>query len=816
MNNDDFTTNPPQGIQATLDLLYLWNPDVAKELIERLEQEIVEGRKLLPLSGLTAPIEEYDPCFYGTDICIARRHMDVVPDEPTEEDWYILHCKIDDVTVDGTSVVNNGIAAINLTGKVDKTDSASVVYGTDEYGNQTTYPATSFGAVDDVQVNGVSVVENKIASVTVPTKTSDIQNDSDYQTGTEVDTTVSSAITTHNGSSDAHSNLITPITQDITAIEGKIPAQASSENKLADKNFVNSSISTNTANFIGTFNSVEDLEAYSGTLTNNDYAFVISTDSAGNTVYNRYKYTTATTPASWQFEYALNNSSFTAEQWAAINSGATTTNIGQIATNTTAIQGKLDKVTSASGTTQVYAKDMNGSQVMLDTAQGSAGFNTLARRTATGTLRVATPTDNADATTKLYVDTALSSKADTSDVATISLNNLNSTGKNIANWSSNVSNCITEIPQDIKLELNNGTLKLKSGSKVYGPNGTDIFDTVNITADKTVSTGLNNGQNFLCLNKTTLTIQGRPISNAVSGPGATTTAGFAYDTTANKIGFYNLSGELLNYTTFPFCIVNVESGVITSIDQVFNGAGYIGHHAFVLPNVYALCPTGRNSDGTLKSQARTTTNVAVIEMGTGYYQGYNRRISIIGGNPANGTGSYIEIADRSELQQKDWVRQYIVSENIIVAWTGSQYVEFLVGAYPPQTPFIEYMYDGTSVKLFSVKNVFRTLDENDTEFIGHQAAPSSRYVNLAWPSSGDTIKAPADGYFTLLRLSGATGEFAYFSNASSGLTIGVNAGGAGLNQRLTCRVSKGDIITIGYNLTGSATYLRFVYANGAK
>lgn len=35
----------------------------------------------------------------------------------------------------------------------------------------------------------------------------------------------------------------------------------------------------------------------------------------------------------------------------------------------------------------------------------------------------------------------------------------------------NISNCITEIPQDIKLELNNGTLTLKAGSKVYVPNG---------------------------------------------------------------------------------------------------------------------------------------------------------------------------------------------------------------------------------------------------------------------------------------------------------------------------------------------------------
>jgi hypothetical protein len=72
---------------------------------------------------------------------------------------------------------------------------------------------------------------------------------------------------------------------------------------------------------------VAELEAYSGQKDDNDYAFVVATDSAGNTLYNRYKWN----GTAWLFEYALNNSSFTANQWAAINSGATTANIGQIA-----------------------------------------------------------------------------------------------------------------------------------------------------------------------------------------------------------------------------------------------------------------------------------------------------------------------------------------------------------------------------------------------------------------------------------------------------------------------------------------------------
>lgn len=114
-------------------------------------------------------------------------------------------------------------------------------------------------------------------------------------------------------------NKVSTNASSIADIDKKIPAQANSENKLADKDFVNSSISTNTAYFRGTFESITALESYSGKKTNNDYAFVVGVDAAGNTKYSRYKWNGLL----WVFEYDLNNSSFTAEQWAAIQSGIT-------------------------------------------------------------------------------------------------------------------------------------------------------------------------------------------------------------------------------------------------------------------------------------------------------------------------------------------------------------------------------------------------------------------------------------------------------------------------------------------------------------
>ena len=113
--------------------------------------------------------------------------------------------------------------------------------------------------------------------------------------------------------------------------------------------FVNSSIATNTANYISNngepFTSVEQLEAYSGPVTNNDYAFVTGTDPEGNTYYDRYKATVKGSSVTWSLEYRLNNSSFTAAQWSAINSGITSALVAKIHTHSN--KAVLDGITSS-------------------------------------------------------------------------------------------------------------------------------------------------------------------------------------------------------------------------------------------------------------------------------------------------------------------------------------------------------------------------------------------------------------------------------------------------------------------------------------
>ena len=135
-------------------------------------------------------------------------------------------------------------------------------------------------------------------------------------------------------------------------------------------NFVNSSVSTNTANYIGLFNSVEELNAYTGTVTNNDYAFVVGEDESGNTKYDRYKWTEET--SGWLMEYTLNNSSFTSEEWAAIQSGVKSQDVEQIKKNEEDISNLS---TNKADKTELVGKNVTGTKYTINGTEYTAGSN---------------------------------------------------------------------------------------------------------------------------------------------------------------------------------------------------------------------------------------------------------------------------------------------------------------------------------------------------------------------------------------------------------------------------------------------------------
>ena len=177
-----------------------------------------------------------------------------------------------------------------------------------------TAPKASRAGEDVYAVDLNDVLHNFTDRTTKQNLTEEIRN------RTEKDTAMQTELNTVKSSL----NTVKASVEDIQAL---IPNQATKDNQLADKDFVNSSISTNTANFLGTFNTLEEIEALTD-VTNNDYAFWKTTDTLGSVVFKRYKY--IADKQEWKFEYDLNNSSFTAEQWKAINSGITAELVAKI------------------------------------------------------------------------------------------------------------------------------------------------------------------------------------------------------------------------------------------------------------------------------------------------------------------------------------------------------------------------------------------------------------------------------------------------------------------------------------------------------
>ena len=181
----------------------------------------------------------------------------------------------------------------------------------------------------------------------------------------------------------------------IADIQALIPSEASESNQLADKNFVNSTVATNTATHRGTYNLVSDLgltitatqQQIAAALAtevaeadNNDYVYVQIPTAASKPTeiahIDRYKFN----GTAWGFEYTLNNSGFTADQWAAINSYITSDLVYKLQrlpdsnTLSTLLNGKQDVISdlaairagAQAGATALQPSDISVGAVITD------------------------------------------------------------------------------------------------------------------------------------------------------------------------------------------------------------------------------------------------------------------------------------------------------------------------------------------------------------------------------------------------------------------------------------------------------------------
>ena len=182
---------------------------------------------------------------------------------------------------------------------------------------------------------------------------------------------------------------------------------------------------------------------------------------------------------------------------------------------------------------------------------------------------------------------------------------------NMADIQNKITNCLTKIPQDIKLKLTDGVLTLKADSKAYRGNG----QVVTIAQDITM-TYADNAAILVCVDVSGTALQGCPIQYCSCGAADPQTANsIYYDTSANIVKFYPSSGGAGTEVSLPVAICTA-TGQISSIDQVFNGFGYIGNTLFALPGVEGLIPNGRTAEGALANTKVTVSAVRKLSFST--------------------------------------------------------------------------------------------------------------------------------------------------------------------------------------------------------
>lgn len=376
----------------------------------------------------------------------------------------------------------------------------------------------------------------------------------------------------------------------------------------------------------------------------------------------------------------------------------------------------------------------------------------------------------------------------------------------------NISNCITEIPQDIKLELNNGTLTLKAGSKVYIPNGAGVFDVKNITSDLT-TTETGNDKYILTI-KSDGNLRKWQLVNCLSGSIVPTDVQYPlwYDTTNNLMKTSQNGGQTWSSgDSFPLCIFTVSSGAISSIDQVFNGFGYIGSTVFALPGVKGLIPNGRNADGSLKNIEFVNDRVRTLTAsGSGY--GFTYFL----------TPDYEDLAF---INSKDYVEKdtklttfdnydvvwFDTKQNIMlqttdsgITWTRVNYVYF---SYM-------FMTNAGHLDYLESKTVFHALDYNYKSTISGWSMPSSRFIDLTLGSSDSIYTAPANGYFYLRKAAMAANQYIDMQNITSKYSLQTNAPDGRIYCTQKISVKNGDLVRISYTVKGPTDKFRFIYAEG--
>ena len=378
---------------------------------------------------------------------------------------------------------------------------------------------------------------------------------------------------------------------------------------------------------------------------------------------------------------------------------------------------------------------------------------------------------------------------------------------------------ILEIPQDIKLELNDGTLTLKAGSKLRRLTGEEYV----VKNDLSLNTSYY-GFNQTCLiipsPDTDLPNTGLETPNidiCVSGTTIpTSTAGqYCWFFKTDTKEYYWTSdngvtwGRRAYAEFFPIAIAKVGTENWTSIEQVFNGFGYIGSTAFALPGVKYQFADGRNEDGTYKSITKTFDNVSLVSYAYQIRGTERQPLSINDQGILTRTYKYVIQNNQPALGDTVWYKPetnetfrsdgsgvFVKSREIIIATGISTNSAFNITSFEPL--------------------VVPTVNSYQPAELAGMGMPGDKYIDLTAGASGTTYVAPANGWFSAMNGDGKNG---FCSLVNQTKKIGCTGPAY---QSITDGISfvpvmAGDSVILRYSGKFNELnegWFRFIYANG--
>nr|DAM10459.1 MAG TPA: hypothetical protein [Caudoviricetes sp.] len=321
---------------------------------------------------------------------------------------------------------------------------------------------------------------------------------------------------------------------------------------------------------------------------------------------------------------------------------------------------------------------------------------------------------------------------------------------------------------------------------------TDVkkFDVVDIASDRTLENSTLTGKYFIFTTSSVLLVDAMTIQSGSAFPSSAIEADKFYNTTENK--FYRYSGTEWqpNGYSLPLAIVTLSSGSVTSIDQVFNGFGYIGSTVFALPGVKGLIPNGRNADGSLKNIETIVNKVAVLTFGSNVNTPYNGRFLL------NSSGEIF-----ARVGGYDSERNYI---------TASDGISILIGCSFAEGCLVE----SGVIKTFNIKLPFRAIDYSDKPEISGWSMPSNKYIDLTLGANEATYTAPANGWVALRKKATASGQYMAVGLNISNFNNSCFATASGQALSVITPVFKNAKIYVAYNLGGETLSFKFYYAEG--